>query len=70
MTWTGYYRGFLRLLRTGLDVYIAYVVSGLISNTAKLQYWYIGPVAAVTAMIFKILREKHPDSWFWKYLPV
>jgi len=70
MTWTGYYRAFLRALRTGLGVYAASVLIVLIGNFPKLDYWYIATLAAVISGFFKIMREKYPDSKLWKYLPL
>lgn len=70
MTWTGYWRGIVRAARTGIDIYVASVVVAIANNFTAVEGWYIAPVAAIIAGLFKGLRDKNPDSWVWKYLPL
>jgi len=70
MTWTGYWRGIVRVARTGIDIYLASVVMAVVAGFVKIEGWYIGPLAAIIAGAAKTLRVKHPDSIVWKYLPL
>jgi len=70
LTWTAYWRSIVRSLRTGLVVYGVSVLAVVIGNFPKLDYWYIAMISGVIAGIFKMLREKYPNSVFWKYLPL
>jgi len=70
MTWTGYWRGIVRVARTGIDIYVASLVLQIVGTFAQIEGWYILPVASIIAGAAKTMRDKHPDSWVWKYLPV
>jgi len=70
MTWTAYWRGIVRALRTGLVVYGVSVFAVIIGDFPKLDYWYIATACGMIAGIFKVLRVKYPNAWFWKYLPL
>ena len=70
MTATAYWRSIVRAARTGVDVLVASVVHTVISGFVEIEAWYIVPIAGLIAAIFKALREKHPDAWVWRYLPL
>lgn len=70
MTWTAYWRGIMRSARTGLDIYVGVIVHAIVSGFVEISAWYILPLAAIVGGAFKVLRDKNPDSWIWKYLPL